>query len=165
MAFSSGNHAQGVAAAAQIRGLPAVIVMPADAPGIKIANTRSYGAEVILYDRHREDREQVAARLAAERAATLVRPYDDPDIIAGQGTIGLEIARQCQAKGAAPDIVLEPLRRRRHDRRLRDGAHRAAAGREGLRRRARRGSTIPRARSPPTSAWATNPGRARSAMR
>jgi threonine dehydratase len=108
VAFSSGNHAQGVAAAAQIRGLPAVIVMPMDAPAIKIANTRSYGAEVILYDRYREDREQVAGRLAAERGATLVRPYDDPDIIAGQGTIGLEIARQCQAKSAAPDIVLCP---------------------------------------------------------
>src|SRR5215468_4408649 len=108
VAFSSGNHAQGVAAAAQIRGLPAVIVMPSDAPAIKIANTRAYGAEVILYDRHREDREQIGARLASERGAALVKPYDDPDIIAGQGTIGLEIARQCQARGAAPDIVLSP---------------------------------------------------------
>jgi threonine dehydratase len=108
VAFSSGNHAQGVAAAAQIRGLPAVIVMPSDAPAIKIANTRGYGAEVILYDRHREDREQVGGRLAAERGAVLVRPYDDPDVIAGQGTIGLEIARQCKAKGAAPDTVLCP---------------------------------------------------------
>jgi len=108
VAFSSGNHAQGVAAAAQIRGLPAVIVMPSDAPGIKIANTRAYGAEVILYDRYREDREQVAGRLAAERGAILVKPYDDPDIIAGQGTIGLEIARQCRAKGTAPEVVLAP---------------------------------------------------------
>src|SRR5262245_54980354 len=108
VAFSSGNHAQGVAAAAQILGLPAVIVMPSDAPAIKIANTRAYGAEVILYDRNREDRERVAGRLAAERGATLVRPYDDPDIIAGQGTIGLEIARQCLAKGAAPEIALSP---------------------------------------------------------
>jgi len=108
VAFSSGNHAQGVAAAAQIRALPAVIVMPADAPAIKIANTRAYGAEVILYDRNREDREQVAARLTAERGAVLVRPYDDPDIIAGQGTIGLEIARQCRARSAALDVVLSP---------------------------------------------------------
>lgn len=108
VAFSSGNHAQGVAAAAQIRGLPAVIVMPSDAPAIKIANTRSYGAEVILYDRHREDREQVGGRLAAERGAVLVRPYDDPDVIAGQGTTGLEIARQSKAMGLAPEIVLCP---------------------------------------------------------
>ena len=108
VAFSSGNHAQGVAAAAQIRGLPAVIVMPSDAPGIKIANTRAYGAEVILYDRSREDREQIGARLAAERGAVLVRPYDDPDIIAGQGTVGFEIARQCKAKGAVPEVVLSP---------------------------------------------------------
>jgi threonine dehydratase len=108
VAFSSGNHAQGVAAAAQIRGLPAAIVMPSDAPGIKIANTRAYGAEVILYDRQREDREQVGGKLAAERGAVLVRPYDDPDVIAGQGTIGLEIARQSKAMGAAPEIVLCP---------------------------------------------------------
>ena len=108
VAFSSGNHAQGVAAAAQIRGLPAVIVMPTDAPAIKIANTRGYGAEVILYDRYRDDRELVAGRLAAERGAVLVRPYDDPDIIAGQGTIGLEIARQSQAHGTRPEIVLAP---------------------------------------------------------
>src|SRR5262249_41086404 len=107
-AVSSGHPAPGVAAGAQIRGLPAVIVMPSDAPAIKIANTRAYGAEVILYDRHREDREQIGARLAAERGAVLVRPYDDPDIIAGQGTIGLEIARQCRAKGVVPDIVLCP---------------------------------------------------------
>lgn len=108
VAFSSGNHAQGVAAAAQILGLPAAIVMPADAPAIKIANTRGYGAEVILYDRIREDREQVAAKLTAERGAALVRPYDDPDIIAGQGTIGLEIARQCRAYGVVPEAVLAP---------------------------------------------------------
>jgi len=108
VAFSSGNHAQGVAAAAQLLGLPAAIVMPADAPAIKIANTRSYGADVIVYDRHREDREKVAARIAAERNATLVRPYDDPDIIAGQGTTGLEIAQQCRANSIAPDVVLVP---------------------------------------------------------
>ncbi len=108
VAFSSGNHAQGVAAAAQARGLPAVIVMPADAPAIKIANTRGYGAEVILYDRYREDRERVAGRLVEERGAVLVRPYDDADVIAGQGTIGREIAHQAQAKGVRPEIVLAP---------------------------------------------------------
>ena len=108
VAFSSGNHAQGVAAAAQILGLPAVIVMPSDAPAIKIANTRSYGAEVVFYDRHRDDREKVAAGLAAERKASLVRPYDDPDIIAGQGTTGLEIAQQCRALGVTPEVVASP---------------------------------------------------------
>jgi threonine dehydratase len=108
VAFSSGNHAQGVAAAAQLIGLPAAIVMPADAPAIKIENTKSYGAEVILYDRYREDREAVAGRLATERGAVLVRPYEDPDIIAGQGTIGLEIAQQCRTLGLTPDAVLAP---------------------------------------------------------
>src|SRR5262245_11275160 len=109
VAFSSGNHAQGVAASAEILGIPAVIVMPVDAPAIKIANTRGYGAEVVFYDRYgSEDRERIAARLVEERGATLVRPFDDPDIIAGQGTIGLEIARQSGSLGARPDIVLAP---------------------------------------------------------
>jgi threonine dehydratase len=108
VAYSSGNHAQGVAAAAQILGLPATIVMPADAPPIKIANTRSYGAEVIPYDRYREDREAVGARIAAERGAALIKPYDDPDIIAGQGTVGKEIAEQAAALGVEPEIALAP---------------------------------------------------------
>jgi threonine dehydratase len=108
VAFSSGNHAQGVAAAAQMQAMPAAIVMPADAPPIKIDNTRGYGADVVLYDRYREDREAVAAKLSDERAAILVRPYDDPDIIAGQGTVGLEIAEQCRQLGAPPDFVLAP---------------------------------------------------------
>jgi threonine dehydratase len=83
--------------------------MPADAPAIKIANTRAYGAEVIFYDRFGpEDREQLALRVAAERGGTVVRPFDDPDIIAGQGTIGLEIARQSRAKDATPAVVLAP---------------------------------------------------------
>lgn len=107
-AFSSGNHAQGVAAAAQLLGLPTTIVMPADAPAIKIANTKGYGAEVVLYDRYREDREAVAARVAAERNAVLIKPYDDPDIIAGQGTIGKEIAEQAGSMGLEPDIGLAP---------------------------------------------------------
>ncbi len=108
VAFSSGNHAQGVAAAAQIRGLPAAIVMPVDAPAIKLANTRGYGAEIVTYDRNRDDRDAIAARLAAERGAVLVRPFDDPEIMAGQGTIGLEIARQAREAGAEPDVVLVP---------------------------------------------------------
>ena len=108
VAFSSGNHAQGVAAAAQLLKTPATIVMPADAPAIKIENTRGYGAEVVFYDRYREDREKVAAGIAAERNARLVKPYDDPDIIAGQGTIGLELVRQAEALGCRLDLVLTP---------------------------------------------------------
>jgi threonine dehydratase len=108
VAFSSGNHAQGVAAAAALLGLPATIVMPADAPAIKINNTKALGAEVIAYDRYRQDREQVAKKLADERGAAIVRPYDDPDIIAGQGTIGREIAADALALGLTPDIALVP---------------------------------------------------------
>jgi len=108
VAFSSGNHAQGVAAAAQILGMPAVIVMPADAPRIKVANTRGYGAEVVFYDRYKEDREAVAANILKERQATLVRPYDDPDIIAGQGTSGLELAEEAATRGLTLDAVLAP---------------------------------------------------------
>ena len=106
VAYSSGNHAQGVAAAARLLDVPATIVMPADAPTIKIENTRSYGAEVLLYDRYRETREEVAAAIVAERGATLVRPYDDPDVIAGQGTCGLEIGRQAAALGLRLDLLL-----------------------------------------------------------
>src|SRR5215813_8886789 len=97
-AFSSGNHAQGVAAAAQILNIKATIVMPADAPASKRERTRSYGADVVLYDRDREDK----------NGATLVRPYDDPLIIAGQGTAGREIADDMAALGVAPDIVVAP---------------------------------------------------------
>ncbi len=106
VAFSSGNHAQGVAAAAKLFGIKATIVMPADAPAIKRRNTESYGATVVAYDRFGEDREAVAAKIQAETGATLVRPYDDPGIIAGQGTIGLEIAEQCAELGVRPDAVL-----------------------------------------------------------
>lgn len=105
VAFSSGNHAQGVAAAARIVGTPAVIVMPADAPAIKIANTRAYGAEVVVYDRARDDREAIGRRIRDERGAVLVPPYDDPYIIAGQGTVGLEIAAQARDAGIAVDAV------------------------------------------------------------
>lgn len=108
VAFSSGNHAQGVAAAAQLLGMRATIVMPADAPLAKRERTKAYGAEVVLYDRLREDREAIARTLASERGATLVPPYDDPQIIAGQGTIGREIADALHALGIVPDIVVAP---------------------------------------------------------
>lgn len=108
VAYSSGNHAQGVAAAAAIAGIPALIVMPADAPAIKVANTRGYGAEVVFFDRATERREEIAGRIAAERGAVIVPPYDDPDIIAGQGTLGREIALQAAAQGHALDQVLVP---------------------------------------------------------
>ncbi|TMV15411.1 threonine ammonia-lyase [Arenibacterium halophilum] len=92
IAFSSGNHAQGVAAAAKGHGVPAVIIMPEDAPALKIANTRALGAEVVLYDRATGDRDAIGADLAQRRGLTLIRPFDEPLVIAGQGTVGLEIA-------------------------------------------------------------------------
>jgi len=106
VAFSSGNHAQGVACAARLLGVPATIVMPADAPRVKMQNTLALGAAVVTYDRLRESREQIAARLAAERGAVLVPSFDDPDIIAGQGTVGLEIAEQAAELGVALDDVI-----------------------------------------------------------
>jgi threonine dehydratase len=108
VAFSSGNHAQGVAAAAQILKMKATIVMPSDAPASKRERTKSYGAEVVLYDRDREDREAIAREIAEKRGATLVRPYDDPLIIAGQGTAGREIAEDMAARHLVPDIVVAP---------------------------------------------------------
>jgi threonine dehydratase len=104
--WSSGNHAQGVAAAAQALGIPALIVMPEDAPAIKIANTRGYGAEIVLYDRIKESREEIGARIARERGATIVAPYDEVQVIAGQGTCGLEIAAQAKARDIRLDAVL-----------------------------------------------------------
>ena len=109
VAFSSGNHAQGVALAARLLDMPAVIVMPADAPAVKVEATRGYGAEVVFYDRMTESREAIAARLAAERGAVIVPAYDDPDIIAGQGTAGLELVRQAQDLGAELDLVVGPV--------------------------------------------------------
>src|SRR3978361_148052 len=108
VAFSSGNHAQGVAAAAQILKMQATIVMPSDAPLSKRERTKGYGAEVVLYDRDLEDREAIAAEIAGKRGATLVRPYDDPLVIAGQGTVGREIAEDIAALGLTPDIVVAP---------------------------------------------------------
>ncbi|RII37976.1 threonine/serine dehydratase [Pseudooceanicola sediminis] len=106
IAFSSGNHAQGVALAAQIHGVPSVIVMPADAPALKIENTRALGAEVVLYDRATEDRDEIGEQLAIERGLTLIKPFDDPQVIAGQGTIGLEIARDAANLGVTQAELL-----------------------------------------------------------
>jgi threonine dehydratase len=108
VAFSSGNHAQGVAAAAKILDMRATIVMPKDAPASKRERTQAYGAEVVLYDRDREDREQIARDIAGPRGATLVKPYDDPYIIAGQGTVGREIAEDMARRGLEPDVVVAP---------------------------------------------------------
>ena len=108
VAFSSGNHAQGVAAAAKILGLKATIVMPSDAPAIKVANTKGYGADVVSYQRHSEDREAIARTIAEREGGLIVPPYDDPFIIAGQGTAGLEIAVQAKGLGATPDLVIAP---------------------------------------------------------
>jgi threonine dehydratase len=107
VAFSSGNHAQGVAAAAQLFGVRAVIVMPADAPAIKADNVRAMGAEIVPYDRYRDDRE-VVARPYVEKGMALVKPFDDPLIVAGQGTVGLEIAEDAAAMGIRVDAVVTP---------------------------------------------------------
>ena len=99
IAYSSGNHAQGVALAARMHGVPSVIVMPSDAPALKIENTKALGAQVVLYDRDTEDRDEIGTRIAADRGLTLVKPFDDPLVIAGQGTAGLEIAEDANALG------------------------------------------------------------------
>ncbi|WP_417685972.1 threonine ammonia-lyase [Roseibium sp.] len=106
VACSSGNHAQGVAEAARLLGMKATIVMPADAPTIKLQRTRDFGAEVITYDRVSEDREAIAAAICDKSGATFVHPFDDPGVIAGQGTVGAEIAAQSAALGLVPDTVL-----------------------------------------------------------
>jgi threonine dehydratase len=106
IAFSSGNHAQWVAYAAQLHGIPSVIVMPSDAPALKIANTRAYGAEVVLYDRATQDRDAMGAQIAQDRGLTLIKPYDEPEVIAGQGSVGLEIAAQAAAIGITQADVL-----------------------------------------------------------
>lgn len=109
VAFSSGNHAQGVAYAAQLLGIAATIVMPSDAPRIKLENTRSLGATVRLYDRQRESREDIAAEIATAQGAVIVPAFDDPDIIAGQGTCGLELMQQASELGPAPTTVISPV--------------------------------------------------------
>jgi len=106
VAFSSGNHAQGVALAARLLDMPAAIVMPEDAPRAKIENTRRLGGEVIAYDRYTGDREMIARDIASQRGAAIVPSFDHEHIIAGQGTVGLEIAEQARAVGLPPDQVL-----------------------------------------------------------
>ncbi|MAF47713.1 MAG: threonine/serine dehydratase [Rhodospirillales bacterium] len=108
VAFSSGNHAQGVARAARILDVDASIVMPADAPAIKIANTKSDGARIVPYQRRDANRVEIAGEIAMRTGATLIPPYDDPEIIAGQGTIGLELARQAGELGVRLDALLGP---------------------------------------------------------
>ncbi|MBX3513512.1 MAG: threonine/serine dehydratase [Xanthobacteraceae bacterium] len=108
VAYSSGNHAQGVALAAKLVGVKAAIIMPRDAPKLKQERTKGHGAEVILYDRATEDRDAIGRKLAAERGAVVVPPFDDFHVIAGQGTIGLEIADDLAALDLAPDIVTMP---------------------------------------------------------
>ena len=109
VAWSSGNHAQGVAAAAAILGISATIVMPADAPRIKTANTRAHGAKIVPYDPKTEDREEIAYQIADETGAIVVPSYDDPHIIAGQGTVGLELMTQAASFGAQVDEILAPV--------------------------------------------------------
>lgn len=109
VALSSGNHAQGVAEAARLLGFQARIVMPADAPAMKVARTRRSGAEVILYDRDTQDREQIARDLCRQHGAALVHPFDDPAIIAGQGTAGLELMEEARERGCLPDAVVAPV--------------------------------------------------------
>ncbi|MGI9420887.1 MAG: threonine ammonia-lyase [Geminicoccaceae bacterium] len=106
VAFSSGNHAQGVALAAKLLGVPATIVMPSDAPAIKQRNTKAYGAELRLYDRFRESREELGAEIARTTGAALIKPFDNPDVIAGQGTVGLELAEQAEIASASLDAVV-----------------------------------------------------------
>ena len=106
IAFSSGNHAQGVALAARAHGTTAVIIMPADAPAMKIENTRDLGAEVVLYDRGSEDRDAIGDKLSSERGLTLIKPFDEPQVIAGQGTTGLEIAAQAAEHGVTEAEVI-----------------------------------------------------------
>ena len=108
VAFSSGNHAQGVAAAAALYSIPALIVMPKDVPAPKLEGTKAYGAEIVFYDRFTDDREEIAQKLCRERGATLVRPFDDAYVIAGQGTVGLETVRAAAACGATLDAILAP---------------------------------------------------------
>ncbi|NSX54915.1 threonine ammonia-lyase [Parasulfitobacter algicola] len=106
IAFSSGNHAQGIALAARLHKTPATIVMPNDAPQLKIDNTCALGAKVVLYDRTNEDRQAIGEKLAAERGLTLIKPFDEPQVIAGQGTCGLEIAEQAAEEGIDTADVL-----------------------------------------------------------
>lgn len=106
VAYSAGNHAQGVAAASRVAGCPAIVVMPRNAPVVKVDNCRWWGAETVFYDPETEDREEVARKILQDRGMTLIPPFDDPSVMAGQGTVGLEIAEQARELGLAPDTVL-----------------------------------------------------------
>ncbi len=106
VAYSSGNHAQAVAYSATLLGMRSVIVMPKDAPALKIARTRAFGAEVVLYDRYSEDRVAIGEAIARERGLTVIPPFEDPHVVAGQGTLALEALRQSKAMGHAPDALL-----------------------------------------------------------
>jgi threonine dehydratase len=108
VAFSSGNHAQAVALAGRWLRVPVTIVMPRDAPRVKVEATRAWGAEIVEYDREREDRECIAARIAEERGAALVPPFDHPDVVAGQGTVGLELAEAARSRGLELGAVYVP---------------------------------------------------------
>jgi len=105
LTFSSGNHAQAIALSARLAGIRATIIMPQDAPALKVQATKEYGGEVIFYDRYTENREEIAARLAAERGMTLVPPYDHPDVICGQGTAAMELFQDV----GQLDVLLVPL--------------------------------------------------------
>ena len=159
IAFSSGNHEQGVALAARSHGVPSVIIMPSDAPALKIANTKALGAEVVLYDRDGESRDAIGAAMSKERGLTLIKPYDEPEVIAGQGTVGLEIATQAAEHGVtkaegivccggggltsgialaleadAPDMLVRPVEPEGFDdvaRSLKDGVIRSNAATSG----------------------------------
>ena len=148
VAFSSGNHAQGVALAASLLGIRATIVMPHDAPRAKVAATRGYGAEIVVYERGREDRAAVAARVARERGGTIVPPFDDPAIVAGQGTVALELLEDVPDL----DVTRRAARRRRTARRLRARGPRARLARRVVGRRAGDGRRLSRARSRPARA-------------
>lgn len=108
VSYSSGNHGQATAAAAHMLGMPALVAMPDDAPAIKVASTRRWGAEVTFFDRHKTDRDALAARLVAERGATLIPPFDHPDVIAGQGTVAVELVEDAKAAGLTLDALAVP---------------------------------------------------------
>lgn len=107
-AYSSGNHAQGIALAAAMKGVRATILMPEDTPKIKLANTKGYGAKVVTYDRYKESREDIGAEIAAKESLSLIKPYDNPEVISGQGTTGLEITQQLKNLGLGIDMIAAP---------------------------------------------------------
>ena len=151
LAYSSGNHAQAVAIAARLLGTSATILMPEDAPPAKLDATRGYGAEIVPYDRWKDSREEIGAHLAAERGLALVKPYDDPLVMAGQGTTALELLED--VTGARPARRTD--RRRRADRRLRHRREGGAARRSASSASSRRQATTRSARSPQESACAS----------